>query len=134
MSALDRIPAELRERRQWVVWQYETRDSEHTTKVPYTVDGWRASATDWAVWTTFESAMAAGDRFDGLGYVSSPEDPYVGIDLDELNADAGAIMLKLCSYSERSVSGRGAHVIVKASLNGHPRNRSGPLEIYDRGR
>ncbi len=130
---VDRIPAELRERPQWVVWRLEQRDGK-PTKVPYATSGAHASATDPATWTSFEKVCNGVTHFDGLGYVFSAEDPYVGVDLDELNPDAGAIMVALDSYSERSVSGRGAHVIIRASLNGHPRNRKGPLEIYDQGR
>jgi putative DNA primase/helicase len=135
MSGYDAIPLELRERPQWVVWRLEERDGKQT-KVPYraTSPDRYASASDPATWASFEIAVQTCSAADGIGYVFSPEDPYVGIDLDELNADAGAIMLALDSYTEQSVSGQGAHVIVRASLNGHPRNRKGPLEVYEDGR
>jgi putative DNA primase/helicase len=130
----DAIPAELRERDQWVIWRVEQRDNK-PTKVPHRADGrGRASTTDAATWSTFADALRASEDADGIGYVFSADDPYVGIDLDDINSDAGAIMLALDSYTERSVSGRGAHVIVKATLNGHSRNRKGPLEIYEHGR
>jgi putative DNA primase/helicase len=132
--SLDRIPAELRERDQWVLWRHEQREGK-PTKVPHRVDGHgRASTTDADTWSTFADAVLASEGADGIGYVFSAEDPYVGVDLDEINSDAGAIMLALDSYTERSVSGRGAHIIVKATLNGHTRNRKGPLEIYEHGR
>ena len=51
-----------------------------------------------------------------------------------MDADAAAIILTLDSYTEHSVSGTGAHVIVRADLNGHPRKRKGPLEIYSEAR
>ncbi len=128
------VPVELRELPQWVCWRSEVRDGKRT-KVPYRADGsGHASTTNSATWTTFEAANAAARSFDGIGFVFSPDDPYVGVDLDELDADAGAIILALDSYTEHSVSGDGAHVIVRASLNGHPRNRKGPLEIYGEGR
>lgn len=130
------IPVELRERPQWVVWRREEREGK-PTKIPYRADaGGRASSTDPSTWSGFDAALAAAEALavDGIGFVFSSADPYVGVDLDDLDADAGAVMLALDSYAERSVSGRGAHVIVKARLNGHPRHRSGPIEIYDEGR
>lgn len=130
------IPAELRERRQWVVWRLEERDAK-PTKVPHRSDGsGRASSTDPGTWSTFAEATAAAIRFDGIGYVFSAEDPYVGIDLDDAlpESDRSAIMAALDSYTETSVSGRGVHVIVRASLNGYGRNRRGPFEVYEHGR
>ena len=133
------IPLELRERPQWVCWKREERDGKGT-KVPYRADGvGRASSTDPATWASFELALAAAETLpaaDGIGYVFSLNDPFVGVDLDaDLGeADRGAIMLTLDSYAETSVSGNGVHVLVRASLNGYPRNRRGPIEVYDAGR
>jgi putative DNA primase/helicase len=130
------IPSELRERPQWVVWRYEERDDKRT-KVPYRADGQgRASSTDPSTWASYDAAVAASDTSDGIGFVFSADDPFVGIDLDHglSEADRGAILCALDSYAERSVSGTGYHVFIRASLNGHPRNRKGPIEIYEHGR
>lgn len=130
------IPEELRQRQQWVIWRHEERNGKQT-KIPYRADGGgRASSTDAATWSTFEAAVAGADALaaEGIGYVFADDDPYTGIDLDVFDADSAAIVTLLDSYTETSVSGRGAHVIVRASLNGHGRNRKGPLEVYDRGR
>lgn len=135
MTAFERIPAELRERAQWVIWRAEKRDGK-ATKVPYCAHkpGARASSTDPATWTTFEKAVTASTAADGVGFVFTKADPYVGVDLDEFDSTAAAIVLALDSYTERSVSGRGAHTILRGSLNGAGRNRKGPLEIFDHGR
>jgi putative DNA primase/helicase len=137
---VDTIPAELRERPQWVVWKLvERAGQEKPTKEPWTVDGRRrASSTDTATWSTFESAVASlstGD-LDGIGYVFAANDPYVGVDLDDglSEFDRAAIVLALDSYTETSLSGTGVHVILRASLNGHGRNRRGPFEVYEHGR
>lgn len=130
----DAIPAELRERRQWVVWNYEERDGKQT-KVPYQVGAAprRAKASDPETWGTFTDAVETveiGGMAEGIGYVFASDDPYCGVDLDlclsdgVLHPDAGAIIASLDSYTETSVSGEGAHVILKASVNGG-RNRTG---------
>ena len=137
MSAYAAIPEELRERPQWVLWRFEERDGR-TTKVPYRPREpfVRGSSTDASSWASFELALAVADQADGLGFVFTPDDAYCGIDLDaELpEADRAAIALALGSYTEVSPSGVGWHVIVRASLNGHARHRSGGLEVYDRAR
>jgi putative DNA primase/helicase len=76
------IPAELRERPQWVIWRLEVRDGKQT-KVPYQAGAnGRASTTDPGTWATFDQAVATADRADGIGYVFAADDPYTGVDLD----------------------------------------------------
>lgn len=135
MSALERIPQELRQLPQWVLWRYEEREGKRT-KVPYRADdsGRKASSTDRGTWATFEAALYRAGIADGIGFVFSEDDPYCGVDLDlELpEAGRGAIAHKLASYTEESVSG-GWHVIIRASLNGHGRHPQG-MGIFDRSR
>ena len=141
------IPAELRERDQWVIWRYKTRDGKRT-KVPYQAAKPRTEAEvdDPSTWSSFEHA-AAVKGVDGIGYVFSADDPYTGVDLDHcINADTGevhpaaaAIVERLASYTERSPSGTGLHVIVAAELHGDRHRTSktpwdGVFEVYDRGR
>jgi hypothetical protein len=146
-SAFERIPAELQDRHQWVVWRFEARAGKRT-KVPYvarrplnrgssgTRSRWNASTTDSNTWRSFTEAVVVareGD-WDGIGFVFTEHDPYVGVDLDlELaEADRASVALKLSSYTEESVSG-GWHVVIRASLNGHGRHPQG-VGIFDRGR
>jgi hypothetical protein len=136
-ASFERIPAELRERDQWVPWRYEERDGKRT-KVPRCADGGPASSIDPATWATFQHALAAVEPLecDGIGYVFSADDPFVGVDLDDglSEAERAAIVEKLASYTETSVSGSGVHIFVRASLNGRKRNRKGPFEVYEAGR
>lgn len=135
------MPQELRDRPQWVVWKYVDRpDRPKPTKEPRRADNpnRKASTTNPKTWATFEQAVAAleaGDP-DGIGFVFTQEDPYVGVDLDDglPDTDRAAITLALDSYTETSPSGDAEHVIVRASLNGHGRNRKGPFEVYEDGR
>jgi putative DNA primase/helicase len=147
MTAFDRIPAELRERPQWVVWRCEQRGGK-ATKVPYCAadPSRRASTTDSATWAPLERALVAHQHADGIGYVFAADDPFAGVDLDdcvgddgELHSEAAAVALHLDSYAELSPSRRGVHVIARAHVNGR-RNRTaktawgGMFEVYDRGR
>jgi putative DNA primase/helicase len=131
------IPLELRERDQWIIWRFVDRDGRRT-KVPYRADGTgRASTTDPASWSSYDAAVAGAEALaaDGIGFVFTADDPFCGVDLDEelTEVERETIALALNSYSERSVSGRGLHVILRASLNG-TRRRSGGFEVYDAGR
>ena len=72
------VPAELRERRQWVPWQYEPQEPK-PRKMPIDLrSGHHCRYTDPATWVSFEEAVAAcraNDRYAGVGYVFSPDDP-----------------------------------------------------------
>lgn len=136
------IPAELRERRQWVGWRLRQRPgAPKPTKQPLNPrDGALASTTDPATWGTFEEALKCPGTA-GVGFVFTRDDPYVGIDLDGCrNPETGAlekwaadIVAQLASYTEVSPSGTGVHVIVRGSLPG-TRRRKGPIEMYAEGR
>lgn len=89
----------------------------------------RADSTDPATWATYERALEASEQADGIGYVFAADDPFVGVDFDDcrdgdkLDSAVAALILHLDSYTERSPSGSGAHVIIRADLNGS-RNRT----------
>lgn len=145
-AIVDRIranfPAELIELDQWLVWRLETRKGK-PTKVPYTVAGTLASSTDPTTWATFEQATQAylDAEYSGVGFVFSEADPYCGTDLDKCIA-AGAMepqraawMRQLGSYSERSPSGKGAHVFARGKLPPEKRKSTKyQVEMYDSGR
>jgi len=142
----ENVPAELTERPQWVCWRLEERD-EKLTKVPYTPGTlYRASSTDLMTWSTFDEAMDAYERgeppYDGIGFVFSSGDPYVGIDLDKCrNPESGDIapwaqeILNRVgdAYAEISPSGTGIHIIVCGTVRSGGMRR-GPVEMYSRGR
>ena len=143
------IPDELKARPQWVVWRKVERDGK-ATKVPFTADftGRHASTTDPDTWSTFDAAVGASHRFDGIGYVFSEDDPYTGIDWDccldggEVLEWAAEKIAAFCpSYAEISPSGKGVKAIVRAKLpgagtrrNGFGGDKAGAVEMYDRGR
>ena len=144
-----KIPAELRDRPQWVCWRLETRDGK-PTKIPFdAVTGKLASSTDQQTWHDFNTATAALGRggYSGLGFVFSKDDPFAGIDLDhvrdpqskEVAPWARDLVRRLNSYAELSQSGTGAHVIIKAKVPGDRRRKSidgngQGVEMYDADR
>lgn len=129
------IPHELQALRQWLVWKLEDTDDGKPTKVPYNPrTGYLASTTDPTTWGTFaEACNMAFNGYNGIGFVFTRNDPYCGIDLDSTDdVEAFNRQLKIYemmeSYSERSPSGKGLHIIVKAALP-HGRKRAS-IEIY----
>lgn len=129
------IPLELQQLTQWVVWRYEQTDDGKPTKLPYSArTGRLASTTDPATWSSFQEAVnSCYNGYSGIGFVFTRNDPYCGIDLDATeDAEAYATQLRVYnamqSYSERSPSGKGLHIIVRANLP-HGRRRSF-IEVY----
>lgn len=130
------VPAELRERRQWVCW--------NTDKAPCSArTGQAASVTDPRNFGTFEQAisgMQAHRHLEGVGFVFTDGDPFVGADLDRcidadgtISGDQQAIIDLLDTYTERSQSGSGIHVVAKGTLPVGGR-KVGNLEVYQSGR
>jgi hypothetical protein len=139
------IPADLRERVQWVLWkEVRSRGEEQPKKVPFQARFPReqAKTNDPDTWATFDEAVTAYEEggHDGLGYVFTATDPYIGVDLDVDKDDETAsledwqarIIQALESYTERSPSGRGAHVILRGVLDRAYKKKG--LEIYPHAR
>ena len=136
---VENIPAEMKALPQWVLWRGEPR-GEKISKVPYRLDGRRASSTNPDDWTTFDRAVSAASRFSGIGFVFRAGGGIVGIDFDHVIHDGVTVPWALRtaeafdSYTEYSPSGQGLHIICKGSIpdgKGHRRDR---VEMYDRGR
>src|SRR5262245_14410999 len=142
------IPAELRERPQWIGWRYEQRQDKgggrKWTKVPVGVKTGRpASSTDAGTWATCDAALAAYRRggLDGLGFVFSPDGPFAGVDLDDCRdpatgALAGwaiALVKEFDTYGEVSPSATGAKLFLRGKVPAGG-NRKDKIEVYDRGR
>lgn len=140
------IPTELKSLPQWILWKVEKRNNK-PTKVPYQVTGEMAQANNRRTWSTFATAVKfylEGD-YDGIGFVFSRQDNYIGIDIDKCVVDGKTnvfsteIIDTLDSYTEFSPSGKGIHIIIKGSLpqsvlgTGRKNTKHG-LEIYSYGR
>ena len=137
------LPDELKALRQWAVWRAELRPGKSKpAKAPYqTRTGHRARTDLPATWGTYPQALARFQQggWDGLGFVFTAGDPYAGIDLDdcrnveteEIAPWAGQIVAEMQSYTEISPSGRGLHILVRATLPDHVGRKQGAVELYD---
>lgn len=125
----------MKELNQWIVWRYENTGGKKLSKIPYQVNNEKAKVNDPNTWTDYNTAITAYHKydFDGIGFVFTQNDDYVGIDLDngideEVKND---IINTLDSYTEISPSGKGYHIIVKGkkTIGGYRKNN---IEIYDK--
>ena len=129
---LNNIPGELRLLRQWVV-------ASMPSKLPLNpTTGQAADVTNPATWGTFEDAARTGKP---VGFVLSPDDPYCIIDLDnkpqrpatpEQLVRHHKILDAFDSYTERSVSGHGYHIIVRGRIPAGVHRDN--VEVYSSGR
>jgi uncharacterized protein (DUF927 family) len=148
---LSEVPLELKLLPRWVGFKLEPDDKRPSKfkKIPINPNTGRgAEANDPSTWGTFEEALAACEKYgcDGVGFEFLKDDSYTGVDLDDcvgengrLSPEAFKIVADLDSYTEFSPSGKGVHVIVRASKPGKKcTNKSLPgmkaLEMYDRDR
>src|ERR1700761_6045818 len=88
-----RIPGELIEYKQWVLWR-RTEVNGRITKIPISPWSGKAAACDKPhTWSTYRHACYALRRrhCDGIGFVFTEADPFCGIDLDQCRAVNGSI-------------------------------------------
>lgn len=140
----DTISLEIESLDQWIVWSTE---GSADVRRPYNANlpGEYASVADPSTWSSFERALAtydSFDRIDGIGFVFTSSDPYVGIDFDnvargedDLEPWVWEIVERIDSYSEWSPSGQGVHVIARDEQEVVERaSKTSKLEIYPRSR
>ncbi len=135
------FPEKLKEKDNWIV---------HLDKIPY-IPGTnqKASVTDSKTWKSYQEALTSYNRNKcigvGLGFVFSPFDNFIGIDLDHCVKDgliekwAEEIIYNINSYTEFSFSGTGFHIILESgklpeSFGTGKRIESPKLEIYSANR
>jgi primase-polymerase (primpol)-like protein len=140
----DHLPPVLRKGARFVLWRYESNVRERPTKVPYQVNGCKASTTNPAHWSTFGVASNTfnnGGGYDGIGFVLN-NDEFVGIDLDHCVDDDGnvepwaqAVADSIDSYTEISPSGHGLRIFARVEPGAVPLGRRhGHVEVYGTAR
>ena len=142
----ENIPQELKSYRQWVCWKAKSKGNGKIDKIPINPhNGRRARTNNPTTWGSFEEAFkysqAHKNGVVGIGFVLTKDDPYSGIDFDDcidaetnkMNLQTEAYIDKVFSYTEKTPSDRGIHIIAKGKIPG-PRRRNGKVEIYQDGR
>lgn len=140
------VPSELKNRKQWLNWKYVQNPSNPNKPKKKPIDsktGKPASVTNPDTWSSLDVSIKRYRKgtVDGVGFVFTKDDPYVGIDLDncrdtktgELENWAVEIINKIVSYTEISPSGTGIHILVKGKLPGSGKKVDN-IEMYDQGR
>lgn len=124
------IPQELQALRQWVCYGAPDRP----LKIPFNPDtGKPAKAGDPSTWTTFEAALNAIPKYQGIGFEFATDGGIVGIDFDhclnketmELDPKVAAWLKAFNSYTEISPSGEGLHILCKGRLPSETGKRRG---------
>ena len=133
---LQNIPKELQNLKQWVC-------SSLDSKVPMIATSpSAASSTNPASWSTFQEATMSVEcgNYDSVGFVFN-DNGIVGIDIDDGYDDDGFLsktssdIIGACrSYTERSRSGRGFHILIKGDIPFKGKNNLAGVEIYKQSR
>lgn len=135
MSLLN-IPQEIRSLNQWVC---SRADSKMPMRAMMSIP---ASSTDPNTWSSFDVALNAvtNGRYDHIGFVFN-DNGIVGVDIDDgyddegfLSPLAADIIGKCQSYTEKSKSGRGVHILLRGNLPFKGKNNRNGVEIYKTAR
>ena len=140
---LQNIPIELREYKQWLwfkkIRKQGLKGKEKILKLPISPITFKAD--DWnnkEQWADFEIAVnnIESSSCDGLSFVLSRDDPFVCIDLDNVEEN----ILKMFqtdfsdTYKEISQSGNGVHIFVKGKIEKSFNNQLEKVEMYQENR
>lgn len=132
----EKIPAELRKLPQWVCFDI----TEDGRKIPYIPGSDSQAASNRPTeWRSFRAAcedVKAGKR-QHLGFAFAPHNNLVFIDLDDLtDPDQPEVLERINTYAQRSVSGRGVHLICRGTFRGAGKHPKKPHDagIFKEGR
>lgn len=136
MNHYENIPEKLKNLKQWVC----THDG---SKVPMKAfENEAASSTNSETWSDFSTALEAVEKgyYDYCGFVFN-DNGIVGIDIDTgydedgLMSQLAADIIGHCeSYTEKSKSGRGFHILLRGTLPFKGKNNLAGVEIYKAAR
>ena len=134
--SLQNIPVELQNLAQWVC-------STPNSKVPMMATcPSPASSINPITWSSFQEAKMSVEcgNYDSVGFVFN-DNGIVGIDIDDGYDEDGFLspvavdIISMCkSYTEKSRSGRGFHILVKGTLPFKGKNNLAGVEIYKQSR
>jgi len=136
MPSYENIPDELKRLEQWVC-------ACNDSKVPMKAfANEAASSTNPSTWADFDTAVSSVEvgNYDYAGFVFN-SNGIVGIDIDTgydedgFISELGADIIRHCkSYTEKSKSGRGFHILLHGDLPFKGKNNLKGVEIYKAAR
>jgi len=132
----ENIPDEIKVIPQWVNWETVERDGK-VTKPPFQPGGKFAESDNPSTWNSFSTVKAVAERFDGVGFVLTEEDPFIGIDFDKCYCPAFKLIdpvieqhiKSINTYTEISPSGRGLRSLLRGRLLVDGK-KNGRVEVY----
>ena len=133
---LNNIPQEIKSLNQWVC----TRGDSKVPRRTFIDDV--ASSTDSSTWSSFDMARSSVENGynDYVGFVFN-DNGIVGIDIDDgydeegfISPLAADIISRCQSYTEKSKSGTGFHILLRGSLPFKGKNNLKGVEIYKSAR
>ena len=133
---LKNIPSEIQTLKQWVCTKGDIKIPMNAAKIS------PASSANEHTWSSFETAISAvaDGTYDYVGFVFN-DNGIVGIDIDDGYTEDGFlsdlaidIIDKCKSYTEKSKSGRGFHILLKGTLPFKGKNNRKGVEIYKTAR
>lgn len=134
---------EMTEYKQWLLWKFDKG-----RKVPLNEHGMPSGVDREHDFMDYETALAASNKLavQGVAFVFTKDDPFIGVDLDDaVTSDfrimkpwAADIATELNCYTEISPSLKGLKIFAKGKLPEGARNRfsyyDGEVEVYEHGR
>lgn len=149
VDRLPDVPAAMKAQHQWVRWKLEPGSNGTMTKVPYRVDGGKASSTNTDDWADYKTAVTGAEinSSGGVGFMFA--NGFMGIDLDGCRDTKTGDITKWAEdiidslgdvYVEASPSGTGLHIFVLGKVPGNDKKFNlnpaigygkAAIEIYD---
>ena len=127
---------ELKNKNQWINWNYKLTKDNIKTKIPIAYNG-QATGTnkDYSrTWTTYENVYKSRNKYSGIGVIFT--NGLCGIDIDHKNNDdpmVKDIINLMDTYTELSPSGNGYHLLFTVDLTKVPTitNSKGEKKLND---
>jgi primase-polymerase (primpol)-like protein len=122
-AGLQLVPAELKAKPNWVRWKLEAVNGR-LTKVPYQLNGYKASCTDKTTWNSYENIIQDAVITDREGVGVMTDGTWIGFDLDgcrnpetsEIAPWAKRVVESLGTYTEITPSGTGVRAYALGTL------------------
>ena len=143
----DNIPQELKNLPQWSVYKtYLDKDTHKTKKIIISPTTSKfAHCNDSTTWTDFETATTYAQKYNYVGLTFALTKDILFVDLDNaidfdnqtISPKSQQILSQLPNtYTEKSISGKGIHILCKGNLptDCYHRNDKDGIEIYDTNR